>query len=73
MIRNLWNRKQLAFTAAIVLAMMLAIVCAGAKRDAEICGRFPITIVTAIVSPKARPRPSTQAPAGMGATKRVRM
>ena len=43
-------------------AMIEAIVCAGAKSESEICGRLPITMVTAIVSPKARPKPSTVAP-----------
>jgi hypothetical protein len=40
-----------------------AIVYAGSKSDADICGEFPITIVTAIVSPIARPSPRTTAPA----------
>src|SRR5437762_12364261 len=35
-----------------------AIVYPGANNDADISGRFPITMVTAIVSPRARPRPS---------------
>ncbi len=44
------------------LAMTAAIVYCGASRDAETCGVLPITIVTAIVSPSARPRPSMTAP-----------
>ena len=34
----------------------------GANSDSEIRGLFPITIVTAIVSPSARPKPSMMAP-----------
>src|SRR5262249_27010157 len=34
----------------------------GAKSDARMVGEFPITIVTAMVSPRARPRPSMVAP-----------
>ena len=44
------------------LAITLASVYDGAKSEAEISGRLPITIVTAIVSPSARPSPSTHAP-----------
>ena len=44
------------------LAMTAAIVYCGAYSDQEICGLFPITIVTAIVSPSARPKPSMTAP-----------
>src|SRR5256885_4966256 len=42
--------------------MTLASVYAGEKRELEISGRLPMTIVTAIVSPSARPRASTAAP-----------
>src|SRR6185295_10195143 len=44
------------------LATTLAIVADGAKSEAEISARLPITIVTAIVSPSARPSPRTIAP-----------
>ena len=44
------------------LATTAAIVYCGANSDAEIFGLFPITIVTAIVSPSARPKPSITAP-----------
>ena len=44
------------------LAMTADIVYCGANSDAAICGLFPITIVTAIVSPSARPNPSMTAP-----------
>ena len=43
-------------------AMTAAIVYCGAKSDSDTCGLFPITIVTAIVSPSARPKPSMTAP-----------
>ena len=39
----------------------------GSNRDALISGRLPMTIVTAIVSPTARPKPSMIAPAMPGA------
>ena len=44
------------------LAITAAIVYCGANSDAEILGLLPITIVTAIVSPSARPKPSMTAP-----------
>ena len=44
------------------LAITLASVYPGLKRDAAICGVLPITIVTAIVSPRARPKPRITAP-----------
>ena len=44
------------------LASTAAIVYCGAKSDKLTCGLFPITIVTAIVSPSARPKPSITAP-----------
>ena len=44
------------------LAMTDAIVECGSKTDQSATGRLPITIVTAIVSPMARPRPSRMAP-----------
>ena len=44
------------------LARTAAIVYCGAKSDSEICGLLPITIVTAMVSPSARPKPSMIAP-----------
>src|SRR5205807_572542 len=43
-------------------AITADIVCCGANSDAEILGLLPITIVTAIVSPSARPKPSMTAP-----------
>ena len=42
--------------------MTLASVLAGAKSDLLISGWLPMTMVTAIVSPSARPRPSMMAP-----------
>src|SRR5262249_34606625 len=45
-----------------LLAIFDGIVAAGANKDARICAVFPITIVTAIVSPSARPSPSIVAP-----------
>src|SRR5262245_43911166 len=44
------------------LAMTLAMVYPGANSDAATSGRLPITIVTAMVSPRARPSPSRMAP-----------
>src|SRR5579863_433707 len=44
------------------LAITLAKVYDGAKSDDDISGRLPITMVTAIVSPSARPSASTHAP-----------
>src|SRR5439155_20149037 len=44
------------------LASTLAMVYDGARIEAEISGRLPITMVTAMVSPSARPSPSTTAP-----------
>src|SRR6185436_177189 len=44
------------------LAMTAAIVYCGANSDSDTFGLFPITIVTAIVSPSARPKPSMTAP-----------
>ncbi len=44
------------------LAITAAMVYPGAKSDAAISCRFPITIVTAIVSPNARPNPRITAP-----------
>ena len=44
------------------LAITAAIVYCGAYSDVVICGLLPITIVTAIVSPSARPKPSMTAP-----------
>src|SRR6266436_7505547 len=44
------------------LASTLASVYPGLKSDAAICGVLPITIVTAIVSPSARPKPRITAP-----------
>ena len=43
-------------------AMTDAMVYCGANKDRDIVGLFPMTIVTAIVSPKARPSPSMMAP-----------
>ena len=43
------------------LAITEAIVAAGEKIDLEMRGEFPISIVTAIVSPNALPRPRTTA------------
>src|SRR2546430_591730 len=45
-----------------LLAIQLAIVCPWSKRDTEITFLFPIVMVTAIVSPTARPRPRITAP-----------
>src|SRR5205809_476294 len=45
-----------------LLAIQLAIVCPWSNREMEIALRFPIVIVTAIVSPTARPRPRMTAP-----------
>ena len=44
------------------LAMTAAIVYCGAKSDAETWGLLPMTMVTAIVSPIARPNPRMTAP-----------
>src|SRR4029077_4234233 len=44
------------------LSRTAAIVYCGAKSEAEILGLLPMTIVTAIVSPSARPKPSITAP-----------
>src|SRR5262245_27801080 len=44
------------------LASTAAIVYCGANSDSDTCGLLPITIVTAIVSPSARPKPSITAP-----------
>src|SRR5208283_3939633 len=43
-------------------AITLAIEYAGLKSEAEISGLLPMTIVTAIVSPIALPKPSNVAP-----------
>ena len=45
-----------------VVAICEAIVCAESKMLLGTSGRFPITIVTAIVSPSARPSPRITAP-----------
>jgi hypothetical protein len=42
--------------------MTAAIVYCGANSDSDTRGLFPITIVTAIVSPSARPKPSMTPP-----------
>ena len=47
---------------AYCVASKLAIVCAGEKREALKEALFPITIVTAMVSPKALPNPGQQLP-----------
>ena len=44
------------------LAITAAIEYCGAKSDAEICALLPMTMVTAMVSPSARPNPSITAP-----------
>src|SRR6266403_1366997 len=44
------------------LASTLAMVYPGANSDVAISGRLPITIVTAMVSPSARPKPKMIAP-----------
>ena len=54
------QRRRLA--SANSLAMTADIVYCGANSDALIFGLFPMTIVTAIVSPSARPNPSITAP-----------
>src|SRR6266705_3205577 len=45
-----------------LFAIQLAMVCPWSKRETEIALRFPIVMVTAIVSPTARPRPRMMAP-----------
>src|SRR5205809_49785 len=45
-----------------LLAIQLAIVCPWSNRDTEITFLLPIVMVTAIVSPTARPRPRMTAP-----------
>src|SRR5438093_1851305 len=45
-----------------LFAIQLAMVCPWSKREMEIALRFPIVMVTAIVSPTARPRPRMMAP-----------
>src|SRR2546422_1968772 len=45
-----------------LFAIQLAMVCPWSKSEMEIALRFPIVIVTAIVSPTARPRPRMIAP-----------
>src|SRR6266705_2511380 len=45
-----------------LFAIQLAMVCVWSKREMEIALRFPIVMVTAIVSPTARPRPRMIAP-----------
>src|SRR5438094_684663 len=45
-----------------LFAIQLAMVCPWSKREMEIALRFPIVMVTAIVSPTARPRPRMIAP-----------
>src|SRR6058998_1540494 len=45
-----------------LFAIQLAMVCPWSKSEMEIALRFPIVIVTAIVSPTARPRPRMVAP-----------
>src|SRR2546426_978343 len=45
-----------------LFAIQLAMVCPWSNRETEIALRFPIVMVTAIVSPTARPRPRMMAP-----------
>src|SRR5256712_1481967 len=45
-----------------LFAIQLAMVCPWSNREMEIALRFPIVMVTAIVSPTARPRPRMIAP-----------
>src|SRR5437870_2073421 len=45
-----------------LFAIQLAMVCPWSNREREIALRFPIVMVTAIVSPTARPRPRMMAP-----------
>ena len=56
------DRCRLSAASANSLAITAAIVYCGAKSDNATCGVLPITIVTAIVSPSARPKPSITAP-----------
>src|SRR5262249_1752912 len=56
------ERCRSSAASAYSLATTLAIVCDGANSDAAISARLPITMVTAIVSPSARPRPRMMAP-----------
>src|SRR5207344_1373710 len=56
------DRYSLSAASANSLATTAAIVYCGAKSDSDTFGLFPITIVTAIVSPSARPKPSMTAP-----------
>ena len=46
----------------MLLAILEAIVCPGSKRLEGIPSALPITMVTAIVSPSARPSASSTAP-----------
>ncbi len=47
------------FASVYSFAITDAMVAAGASSDLEISGLFPINIVTAIVSPRALPKPKT--------------
>ena len=55
-------RRELPFS-WVFIAFGAFIVCCGATSDHEACALLPITSVTAIVSPSARPKPSSTAPA----------
>src|ERR1041385_549544 len=60
--RSAISMRELTYSGLVAsensLAMTLAIECEGLKREADISARFPITIVTAMVSPTALPSPS---------------
>ena len=47
---------------AYCVAKTLAMVCEGAKKEEFMPILFPMTMVTAMVSPKALPNPKTTAP-----------
>ena len=56
------DRYSSSAASANSLATTAAIVYCGANSDSDTFGLLPITIVTAIVSPRARPKPSITAP-----------
>ena len=56
------DRYSSSAASANSLATTAAIVYCGANSDSDTFGLLPITIVTAIVSPSARPKPSITAP-----------
>ena len=56
------ERYRSSAASANSLAITAAIVYWGAKRDTDTLGLLPMTMVTAMVSPRARPKPSMTAP-----------